>query len=827
MPSAYTGLTSTDAAARLRVHGLNAIGGNKRFRPFQAFLAKFNSPLLWVITVAAVISQVTGSTTNAIILVAMIFLSVVLDYINTYRSERAVETLVGRVRTMATVVRDGRGQHIPLVDIVPGDLMILGAGDVVPADGYVIEEKDLYVNESTMTGESQPVMKRPVPGDLPMEMVKQRPDAVLMGTSVVTGYARAIAIATGHQTVYGHIAQRLEQSERGNAFEKEIRSFSMFLMRVTAVLVGVVFLLNILGDRGVFDSFLFAVAIAIGLTPELLPVIMTVSLSRGAMRMAKQSAIVKRLPAIQTIGRMDVLCTDKTGTLTENRMSVVRWLDINGQDDERVLREAWWGSRFHTGVANPVDEAIAHARDWSLQGVEKIDEVPFDFERRRESVVINERETFRLLTKGAPEQVLAVCSAYRLGEGIHVIDGHERQRLLEQYHRLSAEGFKLLAVATRVVPNIRRDYVPDDERDMVFSGYIALVDPPKADARAAIDSLEQLGIRLKILTGDGVTLTERVCRDIDLPAPVSITGEQLTNLPDADWPRVVRDTTVFARIDPFQKEKIIRTLRATGAVVGFLGDGINDAPALKAADVGISVNNAVGVAKETADIILMEHSLAAIADGVIEGRKTSANTMKYLQMGLSSNFGNMLSMTLASAFLPFFPMLPTQILLNNFLYDSSQLTLAGDSVDPADLNRPAVFDVRQIRRFMLTYGPVSTIFDLLTFGTLFWMFGQDAAKFQTGWFIESVATQVLVIYVIRTKLRPVLNSRPSRLVVMNTSLIVLIAGLIPYLGIGAAFGFSPLPLHTLGLIAGIVLAYLFVVEITKQIVARQRHPQHA
>ncbi len=814
----HLGLTSAEAADRRRTHGSNTVGERHHFRPIAAFFGKFNSPLLWVILGAAIVSYLTGSKTNAMILVAMTLLSVILDFVNTYRSERAIQSLVDRVQTMATVVRDGHDVSVPLADIVPGDILTLSAGGVIPADGFVLSEKDLYVNESALTGESNPVMKQVTTGLLPSIVTKDRPDAVMMGTSVVTGYARILVVATGVNTAYGAVAKHLQDQPSDTVFERELRSFSMFLMRVTLIMVVVVFLLNLVGvgHRGVFDSFVFAVAIAIGLTPELLPVIMTVSLSRGAVRMAANHVIVKRLPAIQNFGRMNVLCTDKTGTLTENRVHVAMAVNAGGDTDDTVLRDAWLSSRFHSGVENPLDQAIAESHVWPLDGIEKVDEVPFDFERRRETIVVRDNGMWRMITKGAPERVLDVCTDYRHAHGQAPLDTAMRNQLAALYDRLSREGYKLLGVATRPVGTTQTMYEPADEHGLVFSGYIALLDPAKATARAAIDDLESLGIELKILTGDGAALTEKICRDIDVPIKGTITGEQLQKIPDSQWPSIVRETSIFARIDPFQKEKIIRTLRAGGSVVGFLGDGINDAPALRAADVGVSVSNAVDVAKETADIILQEQSLAVLAGGVMEGRKTFRNTLKYIEMGLSSNFGNMLSMTVASALLPFFPMLPTQILLNNFLYDSSQLSLSSDRVDPEAVRRPSVWDIRFIRRYMLTFGPISSLFDFATFGLLWAMFHDQPMLFQTGWFIESVATQVIVIYVIRTRLAPWRASKPSRLLVLNTSAVVLLATSIPYWALGRVFGFGPLPFTALGVILIFVLAYIGLVEFVKR-----------
>lgn len=812
-----TGLTTAEAAAKLHEFGGNIVTARKKFRPIVAFVKKFNSPLLWILMAAALISVFVGQRTSAVILVFMVLLSVFLDFVNTYRSEKAVNGLVAKVVTTIAVFRDGATVDLPAAMLVPGDVVHLTAGNIVPADGMIIDSKDLYVNQSVMTGESLPVEKQhDAAVDAAAPLTADRADVLFMGTSVVSGFARMEILRTGRRTEFGKIAQRLEAEEQRSDFERSIRQFSVFLIRVTAVMVSFVFLANLFAHRGVFDSFLFAVAIAIGLTPELLPVIIAVSLSRGAVRMSKQDVVVKHLPAIHHFGRMDVFCTDKTGTLTENRITVVRYLDGFGAVSEEVLRTAYWNSAFHTGVVNPLDRAIVDFRTWDLGGIEKVDEVPFDFERRRESIVVARGAERIIVTKGAPETVFPICQKYRQDGVDHVVDERFWHTAQEQFAALSRDGYKVLAVAARQVEPSRRAFEPSDERAMTFLGFVALLDPPNASASQAIADLEQLGIEVKILTGDSAILTERICRDLALPTKGTITGDELRSLPLNKWHTMVREHTIFARIDPEQKERIIRALRANGSVVGFLGDGINDAPALKAADVGISVNNAVDVAKETADIILLRHSLRVLKDGVVEGRRTFHNTMKYIDMGLSSNFGNMFSMMIASGFLPFLPMLPTQILLNNFLYDTSQLSLSTDKVDEEDVRKPTVWDIRAIRRFMLTFGPVSSLFDFATFGLLWVFFHSEAAKFQAGWFMESIATQVLVIYVIRTRKVPLFQSRPSLFLVINTILAVLIAWSIPYLPLGRLFGFSPLPLPVLAIIVGYVIAYLFLVEGVKR-----------
>lgn len=820
------GLTSAEAAARLTQYGPNTVVTKRHLRPLVAFFSKFNSPLLWIIIFAGLVSLFVGQRTNAIILLFMVLLSVVLDYVNSSRSETAVDHLVSRVITTVTVIRDGREQSIPIIDVVPGDAIKLTSGDVIPADGQLLESKDFFVNQSALTGESLPVEKHH-DAVTAASLSPERPTDVFLGTSVVTGFATMNVLHTGRETEYGKIAHRLLGQETPSDFERGIRSFSLFLMRVTIVMVSIVFVLNAAVGHGWLNSFIFAIAIAIGLTPELLPVILTVSLSRGAVRMSQRHVIVKHLPSIQNFGRMNVLCTDKTGTLTENKIAVVKYVDSLGQEDEEVLRQAFFSSTYHTGVFNPLDDAIRSYRQWPLDGIEKIDEIPFDFERRRESIVVAEDGEHLLVTKGAPEAIFPICTSYWHEGKRKKLTNAVQAEATAQFASMSGDGFRVLAVASRPIKDEEFPYQPDDEQRMVFMGFIALLDPPKAGVKKTLQELKALGIDVKILTGDSLILTEKICRDLGLSITGTMTGEQLATLDEAEWRNAVQRTTIFARIDPEQKEKIVATISQTGQVVGFLGDGINDAPALKAADVGVSVNNAVDVAKETADIILLKHSLDVLKDGVLEGRKTFHNTMKYIMMGLSSNFGNMVSMTGASGFLPFLPMLPTQILLNNFLYDTSQLALSTDNVDEQDLQRPTVWDIKFIRRFMLVFGPISSLFDFLTFGLLLWVFKLTEGGFQTGWFIESIATQVFVIYIIRTKRWPFLQSRPSRPFFVNTFLAVLIAWVIPYTPLGAWFSLDRLPLLTVAALMGVVVVYLGLVQFVKSWFYRHWSMRHA
>lgn len=816
VPIPLPGLSTAAAAERLAKYGPNSVASKAKLRPIVAFVKKFNSPLLIILMGASVISFFTGNQTSAIILICMVFLSVILDFVNTFRSEKAVDSLIARVITTATVIRDGKRQEVKLTTIVPGDLVFLSAGDVVPADCRVIDGNDFFVNQSVLTGESMPVEKSHLVQSSDEELNSEASDIVLMGTSVVTGYATVEALRTGKQTEFGKIAERLTEADTETDFDRGIRKFSSFIMKLTFVMVAFVFIINSVSGRGWFDSFVFAIAIAVGLTPELLPVIMSVSLSRGAVRMAKTGVIVKHLPAIQNFGRMSVLCTDKTGTLTENRIVVVQFVDLYGQVADDVLRYAYYNSAFHTGVPNPLDQAVRDFKKWDVGQLTKIDEVPFDFERRRESVVVDEGAKRLLITKGAPEAVYGICTSYLHNGKVQPFDATVRRQAENEFTRLSQEGFKVLGVCFREATKRPGTYEKNEEQGMTFLGYVAFMDPAKETVKETLDELELLGVEIKILTGDNELLTQKVCRDIQLGVKGTITGEQIRKLSTLEFRKVVSATTIFARITPEQKERIIRTLQDVGNVVGYLGDGINDAPALKAADVGVSVNNAVDVAKETADIILLKKSLRVLKAGIIEGRKTFRNTLKYILMGMSSNFGNMFSMMAASAFLPFLPMLPTQVLLNNFLYDSSQLSLSSDHVDESDVVKPTGWDMKFIRKYMLVFGPISSLFDFATFGLMFALFRNSEHQFQTGWFMESIATQVFVIYIIRTKKIPFLQSSPSRLLLFNTLVIVTIAWLIPLLPFARFFNLQPLPLWVVGTLLGFVVLYLLLVEVVKR-----------
>ena len=811
------GLSSTEADARLLRCGANTLNSRQKYSFLLKVVSRFRNPLVLILLVAAVISGLTGDVASLGIISTMVLLSVLLDSVQEYRAEQAAEQLKVSVALKEQVLRDGREITIRADQLVPGDVVLLAAGDLVPADGRLLEARDFFVNEGLLTGKSYPTEKRVAAEGTANVDVAQAEDAAFMGTSVVSGSAKLLLCATGNATQLGEISATLRHTPPPAALERGVYEFGLLIVRLTILLVLFVLLVNAFFHRPLLESFLFALALAVGLTPELLPMIVSVTLARGAMRMAKQKVIVKRLAAIHDLGSMDVLCTDKTGTLTEAKIALIRHVTLSGTDSERVLELAWLNSHFETGLRSPLDTAILEHGSRNPAGWTKIDEVPFDFERRRVSVLL-EREGRRILVvKGAPEDLLKLSSRYELsGErDTQPFDAAALARAQIQFQTLCTEGFRVLGIAWREEPASQAHVVVSDEHDFVFAGYAAFLDPPKASAGAAIAALERSGVGIKIITGDNERVTQYVCAQLDIPIEGLLTGTELAALSEEALSARIEGTNLFCRVNPSQKNRIILALKRRGHVVGYLGDGINDAPSLHTADVGISVDGAVDVAKDAADIILLEHDLEVVERGVREGRRTFGNIMKYIMMGTSSNFGNMFSMAGASLILPFLPMLPIQVLLNNFLYDLSEVPIPMDEVDDELLAQPRHWDIKFIRNFMLVLGSVSSIFDFLTFGLLLWVFNATEALFQTGWFMESLATQVLVIFIIRTRGSP-LRSRPNP-VLAGTSLAVAAVGiLLPYTAIGRWFGFVPLPLAFLAALGAMVVCYLVLAEGVKR-----------
>ena len=811
------GLSDAEARARLARCGPNLYRDRQEQSPLAQFFTRFKNPLVIVLLVASAISAFTGEIANFLIITIIVLLSVTLDFVQEYRAGKAAEKLRLAVSVRASVMRDGRQLEVPVAEVVPGDIVMLSAGDMVPADGLVLEARDFFVKQALLTGEPYPVEKRSGAPSVDATDIQDAANAVFAGTSVISGSARTLVVKTGTGTAIGAIAESIARQPPPTAFEIGARQFGMLIMRLTVLLVLFVLLVNAMFHRPWLESFLFAVALAVGLTPELLPMVVSVTLSRGALRMAKKQVIVKRLAAIQNLGSMDVLCTDKTGTLTEAKIRLERHVDAQGRPSERVLEFAYLNSFFETGLKSPLDEAILNHENIDVGAWQKIDEVPFDFERRRVSVLLDNGKTRLLVVKGAPDDIVGLCTACEDQGAEHQcpIDEAMLGRIRAQYHELESEGFRALGIAWRHVPLDHPHAVVSDETELVLAGFAAFLDPPKASAGAALAALSESGVAIKIVTGDSERVTQHICVNLKISVTGVITGKEIAQMDDAALRARVETANLFCRVNPSQKERVILALKARGHVVGYLGDGINDAPSLHSADVGLSVDSAVDVAKEAADIILLEHDLHVLHDGVLEGRRTFANIMKYIMMGTSSNFGNMFSMAGASLFLPFLPMLPTQILLNNILYDISEVPIPLDEVDAEEVRKPRALDINFIRNFMLVIGPISSVFDFLTFYVMLVVLKADAALFQTGWFVESLTTQVLVIFIIRTRSNP-LKSRAHPVLTATSLAVVTMAAVLPFTPIGAYFGFVAPPAKFYFILGAMVVAYLAIVEAAKR-----------
>jgi Mg2+-importing ATPase len=809
------GLSTEQADAHRERFGPNEITRLRKRSIILQFLDRFRNLLIIILLIAAVISIFVGEITDAAIIVVIVVASVSLDFYQEYRAEDAAELLRQKIITRATVFRDRKKQEMPISDLVPGDLIYLSAGDIVPADARVINARDFFVNQSVLTGEPYPVEKKSIIPD-PKTPVTEADNYIFLGTSVVSGSAHALIVKTGLSTEFGRIAKTLVARPPETEFEKGLKQFSFLMTKIVFFLVIFVFFINALFRHGILESLLFSVALAVGLTPELLPMILSLNLSKGSIAMSEKGAIVKHPAAIQNFGSMDILCTDKTGTLTENRIAVIRHLDTYGNDSEKVLLYSYINSSFQTGLKSPLDDAIIAYRVIDLKKCQKIDEIPFDFIRKRLSIAVAESTDRILITKGAPEEILSICSSLDQDGTVRELYDDDRKRITQLYLALSADGFRTLAVCYRQLTADHTVFAISDEQEMTYLGLVSFIDPPKEHAPESLRMLAQSGIELKILTGDNDLVTKKTCDLIGLEITGTLSGGEIQQMDGDTLSRVVEDVTIFYRMTPVQKNRVITALRRNGHVVGFLGDGINDAPSIREADVGISVENAVDIAKESADIILLQRDLRILNDGVREGRKTFGNTMKYILMGTSSNFGNMFSVAGASLFLPFLPMLPVQILLNNLMYDVSQSTIPTDKVDDSYISMPRKWDMHFIEKFILVFGPISSIFDFLTFFILLFIFGAGASLFQTAWFIESICTQTLVIFVIRTQIIPFYKSRPSRLLIMSTLLIIVIASILPFTIIGDFFGFVQPPITFFAILAGLAGGYLALVELVKR-----------
>ena len=814
LETAKEGLSSEEARQRLTRYGANLLKPQKRSDVFTLLLAQFKSPLILILLFATVLSFFLHDPVNALIILTIVLVSGLLGFWQEHSATNAVKQLLAMVQIKATVLRDGDTHEIPVEEIVPGDIVILNAGDIAPGDCLVDESKDLFVDEATLTGETYPVEKSV--GVLAAETpLGQRTNSLWMGTHVVSGSAKALVICTGKQTEFGKVSERLKLRPQETAFERGIRQFGYFLMEVTLVLVIAIFAINVYLARPVLESFLFSLALAVGLTPQLLPAIISINLAHGAKRMAQGKVIVKRLASIEDFGSMNVICSDKTGTLTEGMVHLQSAVDVEGAPSDKVFLHAYLNAFYETGFTNPIDEAIRTSRQVDLTGYQKADEIPYDFLRKRLSILVAHDGTHLMVTKGALANVLAVCSTAETERELVVDIATVRERIQQHLEEFSNKGYRTLGVAYKNMGSASL-MSKVDEAGMTFLGFLVLFDPPKPDIIETIASLKNLGVTLKIITGDNHLVAANVSQQMGLSNTKILTGANLRDLSDGALLRRVVDVDVFAEIEPNQKERIILALKKAGNVVGYMGDGINDASALHAADVGISVESAVDVAKEAADIVLLEKDLGVLVQGVREGRTTFANTLKYVFMATSANFGNMFSMAGVSLFLPFLPLLPKQILLTNLMTDFPEMTIATDRVDSEMVDYPRRWDIKAIRKFMITFGLVSSVFDYLTFGALLSILHATQDQFRTGWFLESVISASLIVLVIRSR-KPFFKSRPGKYLLMATLLVVVVTLILPFTPLDEIFGFSRVPISFLVLIGIIIVAYIITAELAKTV----------
>jgi Mg2+-importing ATPase len=820
-----TGLTADEAEERLKDFGANSIAREKRLTFFGRLWDNIKNPLVILLVILGAVSYLTGDLRATIVIGAMVLLGIVLRFVQEARADHAAEKLQAMVRTTATVLRDGEKQEISLAEIVPGDVVHLSAGDMVPADVRILTAKDLFLNQAALTGEAMPVEKTPTCARLDGQSPLELPCLCFQGSNVESGAGTAVVVTTGSATYFGSLAASISGQRQLTSFDKGVNQFTWLMISFMLVMVPLVFLLNGLSKGNWLEAFLFALAVAVGLTPEMLPMIVTVNLSKGAISMSKKKVIVKRLNAIQNFGAMDVLCTDKTGTITEGRIVLEKHMDVSGHENDEILYLAYLNSYYQTGLKNLMDVAVLEHVQLERRALvddryHKVDEIPFDFRRKRMSVVVEDDEGDRvLITKGAVEEIFEISTCVEVkGEVLPRLPEYDlkRKALVDN---LNAQGFRVIGLAYKPLPRCDDTcvYSVADERDMILKGFLAFLDPPKESAPEALGKLSQYNVRVKILTGDNDLVTTTICQQVGLPVENALLGPAIDGLTDAELAQAAEQTSVFAKLSPAHKERIIRALQAGGHVVGFMGDGINDAPALKAADVGISVDTAVDIAKESSDIILLENSLLVLEEGVIEGRKVFGNIIKYIKMAASSNFGNMFSVLGASIFLPFVPMLPIQVLTNNLLYDFSQTAIPTDEVDREWLVKPRKWAIGELRRFILFIGPISSIFDYLTFFLMLYVFHAwtNASLFHTGWFVESLFTQTLIIHVIRTNKIPFVQSRASTPLILTSLAIVAVGAFLPFSPLAGALGFVPLPAVYWLYLAGMLAAYVAMTQVVK------------
>ena len=849
--SSSEGLLSREAIDRLATYGRNIVAHEARKSAARRLLELFWTPLSLLLLTLAAVSYLTGEIKGAVVIALMVALATVLSFVQEFRSSKAAERLRAMVSTTATVLRKDPRKGVPeevtryfevrlhpqgptreevsIDRLVPGDVVMLSAGDMVPADVRLLSAKDLFINEAALTGEAMPVEKfSSLSGELPKSPLELR-NLCFMGTNVVSGTAAAVVVATGARTYFGAVASTIAGQRQLTSFDRGVHRFIWLMIRFILVMVPLVFLINGFLKHDWMEAFLFAVAVAVGLTPEMLPMIVTINLAKGAIAMSRKKVIVKRLNSIQNFGAMDVLCTDKTGTLTQDKVILERHVDIFGEESQRVLEYAYLNSYYQSGLKNLLDVAVLEHAEVQAQlqvatRYAKVDEIPFDFQRRRMSVVVEQdHATHVLICKGAVEEVFNVCTrAERHGDVVALADEHSEE-LGAVIRELNEDGFRVIAVAYKEVPAGQTVYSLKDECDLILVGYIAFLDPPKESAAAALQVLRAHGVAVKILTGDNEIVTRKVCRDVGLDVERVVLGSELDALSDEALAALAENTSVFAKLSPQQKARVVNALHLKGHVVGFLGDGINDGPALKTADVGVSVDTAVDIAKESADIILLEKNLLVLEEGVVEGRKVFGNIVKYIKMGASSNFGNMFSVLGASAFLPFLPMAPVQILFNNLLYDFSQTAVATDNVDKEYVERPKKWDIGNIGRFMLFVGPISSLFDYVTFFVLLHFFHawDNQSLFQTGWFVESLLSQTLIVHVIRTGKIPFLQSQASAALLGTTTAICLLGLWLPVSHFAPALDLVPLPREYLLALVAILAAYLLLTQLVKTWLVRR------
>jgi Mg2+-importing ATPase len=825
LESRSSGLSAQEADTRAQQTGLNEIAREKPKSIGARVLENVKNPLVILLASLGIVSYLTGDLRATIVIFVMVVLGVVLRFFQELRADNAAEKLKAMVGTTATVVRDGKDMDVPLKMLVPGDVIRLGAGDMVPADVRILTAKDLFLNQAALTGESMPVEKNPSPASGEIRNPLELTNICFLGSDVESGTALAVVIHTGDKTYFGSLAASIVGERTLTSFDKGINKFTWLMIRFIMIMVPAVFLLNGLSKHNWLEAFMFALAVAVGLTPEMLPMIVTVNLSKGAMSMANKKVIVKRLNSIQNFGAADVLCTDKTGTLTQGRIILEKHLDVRGNPSQRVLHYGYMNSYHQTGLKNLMDEAILNHGELNdtLQVDEdfrKIDELPFDFKRRRMSVILENNQNQQILIcKGAVEEIMRLSTHVEIeGQIVEVTAEHNEHRK-RRIQELNAEGFRVIAVAYRMFPgdNDEPHYTIEDESDLTLLGYMAFLDPPKDSTMEALKRLKTLNVNVKILTGDNDIVTAYICKQVGMPVENILLGSQIEKMSEAELADAAETTSIFAKLAPAQKEHIIHALQSKGHVVGFMGDGINDAPALKAADVGISVNSAVDIAKESSDIILLENSLLVLEQGVMEGRRVFGNIIKYIKMAASSNFGNMFSVVGASAFLPFLPMLPIQVLTNNLLYDFSQIPIPTDEVDADWLTQPRQWTIGSLQRFILFIGPISSIFDYATFFIMLYIFNawNNPALFHTGWFVESLFTQTLIIHVIRTNKIPFIESRASWPLILTSLGIVAFGAWLTISPLATTLGFVRLPPLYWGLLAVMLVCYVALTQVVK------------